>query len=179
VTGLYPWDFSVLLVGNQLVALSEITGDVNLACVEVRKRKHNSITSNSHVLTTDEVMEELKKKQEQKELKNDEKLKREQEKQEKRKKKMLENQKLRMKIEELRETTGFTWSSLSVKQLKAVLFVQGIKIPSTAKKVHLILLVTQNEVSLEVPLSSQPLLLLPSLVIPLSSESENEEDSDA
>jgi predicted nucleotidyltransferase len=115
---------------------------MNLACAEVRKRKHNSFMSNSCILTKDEVMEELKKKQKQKELKNEEKLKRIQEKQEKRKKKMLENHKLIMKIEELQETTGITWSSLNVKQLKAVLFVQKIKIHSTTKKIDLILLVT-------------------------------------
>jgi hypothetical protein len=79
--------FSWELVG----ALSKITGDMNLTCVEMQKRKHNSITSNSHILTINEAIEELKKKQEQKKLKNNEKLKRKQEKQEKKKKKILEN----------------------------------------------------------------------------------------
>jgi hypothetical protein len=81
---------------------------------------------------------------------------------------MLENQKLIMEIQILRETTGFTWSFLSRKQLKTVLFVQRIKIPST-----------QNEMPLEVPLSSQTLFFFPLFVFSLSSKSENKEDSNA
>jgi hypothetical protein len=37
---------------------------MNLACIEVQKRKRNSIMSNNYILIMDEVMEELKKKQE-------------------------------------------------------------------------------------------------------------------
>ena len=172
-TGLFPWNFTALFIGNQLVPSDHMIPEVALS--GALKRKRTTINISGQVLTGQEMRDLLIQKKEAQEQKEKEKNEREEEKREKKRLKHFENLKIRDECKKKMIVHGENWfEHCSLTQLKGILQLYDTKFKSNAKKVEITQLVRDAKIDLNTTIITSP---SNEMVIIIEPEEDEEDDA--